>query len=658
MRVRGSARALLTFTLMVAGLSAAAPVTNPAFPGVVCETIQVPMRDGTLLATDKYSPEGGSGKYPVVMARNPYGRLIGGGCFAGLGAGLAAYAQNGYVALAQEARGTFRSQGPFREMVQEAADGYDAIEWAGTQPWSTGKVGTTSGSYLGLTQWQPAIHTPPHLAAISPAITASDYHDNWTYVNGVFDLWFGISWPALAFVPDALIRGLQSFGVPQSQIDMQVAAWNDAVNADLLSKWVWTLPLTSFDKFTTFAPYFYDWIDHPNYDGFWEKLDVEPRYDNVKVPALITTAWYDIFQVGAFRNFAGMRREGGTREARQGTKLVIGPYGHAGDSGKPTFGADPTGALGAAQELRFFDRYLKGIENGYEDDPMVQLYVLVPPDTGSTGSGFVMSADSYPLPDTDWVRFFLSSGGDANSSKGGGELVTSLRRHHRDSRPEGLEFDPATDDANGSGGDDLGADVFRNNRGSRPDRFDYDPANPVPTTGGNMCCNNVLPNGAQDQTEVELRDDVLVYTTAPLDRDTAVIGPVVVTLWAQSSARDTDFTAKLVDVHLDGVTHNVLDRIVRARFRRGSKLPPSPIQPGETYEYRLLLGNAGTIFRRGHRIRMEISSSSFPHYDRNLNTGKVNEWTAEMKVAHQTVLHDRHHPSRVVLPIAPVSIRK
>ena len=619
MRVNAISRILL-LTLGVAAAAGAAPVTNPAFPGVVCETIQAPMRDGTLLATDKYSPEGGSGQqYPVIMARNPYGRLLGGGCFQGLGASVAGFAQNGYVALAQECRGTYRSQGPFREMVQEAQDGFDAIEWAGTQSWSTGKVGLTSGSYLGLTQWQPAIHHPPHLAAINPQITASDYHDNWQYVNGVFDLWFGMSWPTLAWVGDQMIRGLQAQGVPQSTIDQLVTNFNDLANAKLTTKWVWQLPLTGFDQFTTFAPYFYDWIDHPNYDAYWAKLDVETRYDDVEVPALNVSAWYDIFQVGSFRNYAGMRSEGGTPAARKGTKIIVGPYGHAGDSGNPTFGPDLTAGPSAEAQLRFFDRYLKGIENGYEDDLNVTLNVLVPPDTGKTGSGFIVTGDSYPLPGTWNLNLFLSSGGNANSSKGDGELVWEEVRQ----------------------------------RGSRPDRYDYDPAKPVPTTGGNMCCNNVLPNGAQDQTEVELRNDVLVYTSAPLDRDLAVIGPVEVKLWAKTSARDTDFTAKLVDVHLDGASHNVLDRIVRARFRRGSKLPPSLIEAHEEYEYRILLGNAGTIFRKGHRIRLEISSSSFPHYDRNLNTGEVNEWSAEMKVAHQTILHDRHHSSRLVLPIAP-----
>ena len=482
-------------------------------------------------------------------------------------------------------------------------------------------MGTTSGSYLGLTQWQPAIHSPPHLAAIAPQITASDYHDNWTYVNGVFDLWFGMSWPP-GWVADQLVRGLQAAGASQSQIDDQVASWNANVNANLLTSWVWQLPLTGFDKFNALAPYYYDWLDHPTYDAFWQALDVEARWEDVQVPALINSAWYDIFQVGSFRNFAGMRARAGTEAARRGTKLIVGAYGHAGDSGTPTFGDDGglSLLLPVEAQLRLFDRYLKGARNGYEKDPNVQLYILVPPDRGNTGSGFWLSADDYPPPGTETWSLFLSSGGRANTSAGDGRLV---------SRPP-------------------------KRAGATPDGFAYDPRDPVPTAGGNMCCNSVLlANGAQDQTQVERRADVLVYSSPPLDDDVLVVGPVEVVLWARSSARDTDFTAKLVDVHLDGATHNVLDRVVRARFREGSKSPPSLVEPGKAYQYRILLGNAGTVFRKGHRIRLQISSSNFPHYARNLNTGLVNEWTADIEVARQTVLHDADHPSRLLLPVAP-----
>ncbi len=616
-RVARAQLAMLALSLVLgAVLAAARAETNPNFPGVVCETIQVPMRDGTLLTTDKYSPTSG-GRLPVIMLRNPYGHLIGTGCFKGLGGSLAPLVQHGYHALAQECRGTSTAHGPFREMVQEAQDGYDAIEWAGTQTWSTGKVGMTSGSYLGLTQWQPAIHAPPHLAAINPQITASDYHDNWQYVNGVFDLWFGMSWPTLAFAGDQVQRFGRANNWPPGQADSIEAQFNANANANLTTTWAWQLPLTNFTPLTTMAPYFYDWVDHAFYDQYWAALDVERRYPDVKVPALVVSDWFDIFQVGSFRNYHGMRASGGTASARAGTKLYVGAYGHAGDSGKPTFGSDaallPTDTL-----VAFYDRYLKGIDNGWENTPNVKMYVLVPPDTGNTGSGFYLTGASYPLPGSETLDLYLASGGHANSSKGDGRLVGAPAEH------------------------------------GRPDYFDFDPADPVPTTGGNMCCNGVLvPNGAQDQTAVEQRKDVLVYSTGPLGADVAAIGPVQVKLWARSSAPDTDFTAKLVDVHLDGVSHNVLDRVVRASLRNGSKLPPDKIESGKSYEYTIALGNAGTIFRKGHLIRLEISSSNFPHYARNLNTGENSNFTSETAVARQTVLHDEDHPSRLVLSVAP-----
>jgi len=311
-----------------------------------------------------------------------------------------------------------------------------------------------------------------------------------------------------------------------------------------------------------------------------------------------------------------MRSEAPTADARTGTKLVMTCCGHAGTSGAVNWGPTRTDT-----ELmtRFFDRYLKGIDNGYEREPAVQLDILVPPDTGTDGNSFLLTANEFPLPGTQMMTFDLRSGGNANTRFGDGVLIR---------------------DAGG--------------RGITPDHFVYDPSNPVPTKGGNMCCNAVvLPAGAHDQADIELRDDVLVYTSAPLDRDLAVIGPVTVELWAMSSAPDTDFTAKLVDVHLDEFAHNVLDRIVRARYRDGSKLPPSLIQPGTAYEYTIELGNAGTIFRKGHRIRLEISSSNFPHYSRNLNTGRSNEEDDQLAVAGQTVLHNKEHPSRLLLPVVP-----
>jgi putative CocE/NonD family hydrolase len=269
-------------------------------------------------------------------------------------------------------------------------------------------------------------------------------------------------------------------------------------------------------------------------------------------------------------------------------------------------------------QLQFYDRYLKGIRNGWESQPVVQIYVLVPPNSGDTGTGFWITGQDFPLPGTHRTKIYLKSGGRANTRLGDGALVTAV----------------------GGGGPG--------------DQFDYNPNNPVPTVGGNMCCNSILiPEGAQDQTAVEMRRDVLVYTGKPLVTDEAVIGTVTANFWAISSAPDTDFTVKLVDVHPDGLTHNVLDRIVRASLRWGSKLPPKLIRPGVVYEYSLEVGNTATMFRAGHQMRVEISSSNFPHYGRNLNTGHSDNKTSPMAVAHQTVLHDSEHPSYIQLPIAP-----
>lgn len=602
--------AFLAIAQLEAG-TAAAQVSSSLFPGVTCEEVQVPMRDGTLLTTDVYLPSA-PGRYPVVMQRDPYGRAFGDGCFVGLSMGVATFAQQGYVGIDQQVRGTYTSQGSFTPVFQEAKDGYDAIEWAGVQPWSTGKVGMTSGSYLGIVQWQAAPLRPPHLVAIAPSVMDSDYHDGVFYVNGVFSLWLNQSWPAGYIVPDQMYRGGQS--------SAQVDAWKMLVNDNLFTNWVWQLPLSRFSEFRQFASFYYDWVGHPNYDAYWAKVDTSTRYRDITVPALISGDWYDPFQVGTVQNFQGMRSVGGSAQARQGTRLIMGAYGHSGDSGTPTFGDDtPDPSI----QMRFFDHYLKGLDNGFEDDPIVHLYVLVPPNSGDTGSGFWITGNNFPLPGTQIAKYFLHSGGHANTRLGDGVL---------------------TEDDGGRDGSARTA----------ADRFDYDPDNPVPTVGGNMCCNGVLlPAGALDQSTVELRNDVLVYTGAPLAHDMAVIGTVNATFWAMTSARDTDFTLKLVDVHPDGLTHNVLDRIVRARFREGSRLPPELIEPNQPYQYTLELGNTATILRAGHQIRVEVSSSSFPHYSRNLNTGLDNNSTDAVLVAHQTILHDKDHPSFVALPVAP-----
>ena len=313
------------------------------------------------------------------------------------------------------------------------------------------------------------------------------------------------------------------------------------------------------------------------------------------------------------------RRQGPAEAARTGTMLVMTGGGGHGQEGAVSFGGAGDRDLRALR-LRFYDHHVKGIANGIDQEPRVQLFVQVPPDRGTEGTGFWIEGDAFPPAGAEAVRFNLASGGRANSRWGDGMLA-------RDKPPHGPD-----------------------------DSFAYDPGDPVPALGGGLCCLTLgfyFRSGAQDQSTVERRDDVLVYTSEPLAEDMAVIGPVTVRLWATTTARDTDFTAKLVDVHPDGFAQNILNRVVRARFRNGSKAPPSSIEPGRAYEYEIDLGYTANVFRAGHRVRLDVSSSEFPHLARNHNTGGDPATDGRFEVAMQTVHHDVERPSHVELTVAP-----
>ena len=588
---------------------------------VICALEQAPMRDGVNLTTEVYRPSRG-GPFPVILQRTPYNRRSPGpgtDCDSPTGQ---YFAERGFVLLNQDVRGRYRSEGEFDAMRQEAKDGFDAVEWAAAQPWSTGKVGMIGGSYVGLTQWQAAVEQPPHLVAIAPHYTSSDYHQGWTYQGGALDLWFAMSWVSQTLAPDTLQRRLEASELSAEKVQDEVAAFVADGQAKLFDDWLWRLPLKDFDAFErddNIAAYFDEWLERPSYDDYWAALDLETKYPRIQVPALITGGWYDIFQEGTIRNFMGMRASGGSETARTGTQLIMRALCHAcpddTTAGDIDFGPDNALDLNAAW-ARWFDYWLKGIDNGVDEDSAVRLFAMVPPDTGTNGGGFWIEADTFPVRDAVETRFYLRSRRRANSSAGDGMLSE-----------------------NGPGGS--------------PDEYVYDPNDPVPTVGGNMCCRDaLLASGAFDQREVEQRDDVLVYTSPPLNEDVAVIGPVQVELWASSSVRDTDFTAKLVDVHLDGYAHNVAEGIIRARYRDSNEAP-SWIMPGAVHDYTVDLGFTATIFRKGHRIRLEVSSSNFPHFDRNPNTATAFGESHKAVPATQRIWHDTAHPSQLVLHVTP-----
>jgi putative CocE/NonD family hydrolase len=444
---------------------------------------------------------------------------------------------------------------------------------------------------------------PPHLAGICPVVTASNYHDGWTYQGGAFEQWFNESWTS---------------GLAQDTFHRQI---QKASNARIGEN---VLPLASYPLFnlptpgsvnatsTVLAPYFLDWLAHPNYDDYWKRLTIEDRYPDIRVPALHIAAWYDIFLGGSLRNYAGLKTRAATEQARNGQRLLVVIGGHAGSGrkiGELDFGPEAGKFEEGDVTLRWYDFLFKGLQNDFATGKPVRIFVM--------GLNQWREEDDWPIARAKTTKYFLHAQTSANSSKGHGELSTTS---------------PASEPA---------------------DKFSYDPANPVPTIGGPLCCDGEhLAPGPFNQRTVEERQDVLVYSSAPLDRDLEITGPVRLEFFASSSAIDTDFTAKLVDVSPDGSAINLTEGILRARFR-DSQESPTMLTPGKVYPLAIDLWATSNVFRSGHHIRLEISSSNFPRFDRNLNTGESAATSSKMAVATNTVLHDAAHPSALLLPIVP-----
>ena len=568
--------------------------------------LAVPMRDGTVLYADLYRPDG-PGPFPTILQRTPYDKSSP-GSMANLDPLKAA--RNGYAVLIQDTRGRYASEGEFYAFRDDINDGYDSVEWAAAQPWSTGKVGMYGASYVGATQWLAALAAPPHLVAIAPNVTASNYHEGWTYQGGAFELGFNVSW-TLAQLTLANFRNISAAKkVPQERRLELVKA------IDSMESSFGFLPLNELPHLKDgLADYYYDWLAHPSYDDYWKELCIEENHSRIGIPALNIGGWYDIFLGGTIRNYLGMRDKGANPEARNGQRLVIGPWQH-GARGGNVAGSHYFGLAADALvldmdgiHLRWFDHWLKGLDDGLMDESPVKIFVM--------GDNVWRDEQEWPLARAQAVDYYLHSQGKANSLNGDGSLS-----------PQPPSEEP-------------------------PDVFLYNPGDPVPTRGGPLCCSPYFAaNGAFDQRDVEARPDVLVYTTPPLERDVEVTGPVTVSLWAASSQPDTDFTAKLVDVCEDGCARNLTDGIIRARYRESAS-NPSLLEPGKAYLYTIDLWATSNVFPAGHRIRVEVSSSNFPRFDRNTNTGGVIAEDAGFKPALQTVLHDSQHPSHITLHLVP-----
>jgi putative CocE/NonD family hydrolase len=557
--------------------------------------VPIAMRDGVKLRADIFRPEG-DGPFPTIVMRTPYDKRR---AFAYYFYDPIRMARSGYAVVFQDCRGCFTSEGTFYPWRHESKDGYDTIEWAARQNWSNKKVGMYGYSYPGSVQWAAAAERPPHLTAIAPGSSPETVKDL-VFRGGVFQLQLAQLW---TLTIAAMLRRRESAHQGSAKYLGQVAA-----SLSDLSREARFLPLNGWQIAANEPPTFYrDWLQHPDRDDYWQKLDL-PSFSNADLPTYIIGGWYDVMTAaGVLSTFTKLASKGDPRRV----KLIMGPWGHEmhlmQKVGDHDFGISAAGDAVdlVGLHLRWFDYWLKGIDNGVVDEAPVRIFVM--------GDNLWRDENEWPLARTQYTKYYFRSG--ASSHGGGG----------------GLTLEPPGEEA--------------------PESYTYDPSDPVPTEGGSIL-DMQRGFGPLDQRQVEARTDVLVYSTEPLVSDLETTGPVVVMLYAESSEIDTDFTAKLVDVWPNGEAYVVLDGIVRARYR-SSDARPSFIAPAMVYEYSIDLSATSIVFKAGHRVRIEISSSNFPKYDRNTNTGCPIGGDRLTRLATQKIFHDAANSSHVILPVIP-----
>lgn len=538
---------------------------------------RIPMRDGVDLAANIFLPKA-EGKFPVILARTPYGKGAARG-----GAGLS-YASRGYVYISQDCRGKGTSGGSWVPFVSERSDGQDTYRWILKQPWSNGKIGTTGGSYLGYTQWISAPGAGEPLKAMYTLVPLVDPFDDVAYVGGAYQLQVTMGWGS-GTAGSAATRG-----------------WTR-------ENWLRALPLRTWDlAIDKRVPFLRDWVAHPQFDDYWKQSSIRGRREEITAPMYTVGGWFDLYAKSVFDHVSAVRAGSRSQQARKHQHLLMGPWPHGVNRdrkvGEVDFGTDSLVDLNGTQ-AKWFDHWLKGEPNEVESWPPFRIFVM--------GRNRWRDEQEWPLRRTRSTPYYFHSNGSANTLKGDGRLSTTK---------------PGREPA---------------------DRFVYDPDDPVPTAGG---CNLGGPAGPRDQALVEGRPDVLVFTSDVLKSELEATGPVKVVLYAASSATDTDWTAKLVDVWPDGRPINLCDGIQRARYRESADRP-TLIEPAKVYRYEIDLWVTSNVFLPGHRIRLEISSSNFPRFDRNPNTGHPFGADAQRQKATQTVSHDAQFASHILLPVIP-----
>jgi len=573
---------------------------------VVQKDVPAEMRDGTTLMADVYRPSG-SEEYPVLLTRQPYGKDL---AIATSYMNAIKAAQQGYVVVIQDVRGRFASEGEWNPFAYEFEDGYDTVEWAARLPGSNGTVGMYGASYFGMTQWQAAVMQPPSLKSLAPGITWGNHLNGTAIRGGVRELGSILYWFVGVLALDSLFRKYRDD--PEKLQELLFAQ----VNAiDNLSEEYGILPLKNLPDPAGVVPHMFDKLEHDISSNVWQHLNIDGRYGNVEVPTFHIGCWYDVFLGETLRQYEAMKEVAAERGSMP-PRLLVGPWTHTtsfpSTVGDLDFGLASSGLFlnyngdMTDYHLRWFDATLKDDEGSLAGEPPVEVFVM--------GENRWRGYEEWPVPGSHEEKWYLHAGGILSREA------------------------PAA--------------------GDTPDEYNYDPKDPVPTVGGALLMPDVYRAGARDQRPIEERTDVLVYTSEELAKDYTAIGAVYATLYAASSAPDTDFVARLVDVYPDGRSIGVTDGIIRASARESYPAPgviepikPSPIAPGEVYEYVIDLWATGITFEAGHRIRVEVTSSSFPRWDRNLNTGEDTKDSSHSEVARQRIFHDPDRPSSVTLTV-------
>ncbi len=472
---------------------------------------------------------------------------------------------------------------------REGEDGYDTQEWIGKQEWCNGNIGMAGSSYGGTVQWRSAPYRSQYLKCITPRVICTDYYSGLVHPGGAFQLNVMMTW------------GMRTNARTAQTIEFH--NWTEAFRA---------LPLIEMDERAGRNLNFWkDWVEHPAYDDYWEQFNDETKWGEISVPAFNMGGWYDLYAAQTFTNFNGLRLHGRTEEAKK-SKLIVGPWPHS-------LSLSPKLATLTLARRQWSIWKALNSAGSTTGSKVWTTALRMNPLCSSSSWGSTSGATNAngPLARTQWQKWHLHSDGSANTLLGNGALATASP-----------EDEP-------------------------PDHYTYDPRYPTPTMGGNNCCSpHIVPWGPYDQRPVEMRSDVLCSPATPLKQLWEVTGPIKAVIYAATDCTDTDWTAKLVDVSPTGYAMNLCDGILRARFRE-SLTNPTPLTPGSVYAYEIDLGVTGNVFKKGHRIRLEISSSNFPRFDRNLNTGGSLGRDTEMRQAHQTVYHSKAYPSHITLPVIP-----